>query len=162
MSKHNEIVIEASNKNYIVNLEGDVISPKNRSLKTLKDKGGYHKFTFRLKGERVTLSVHRLQAYQKYGKNIFEKGIVVRHLNGNSSDNSFDNIAIGTASNNMQDKTKENRILDASHPIYNHESIIKDRENGMKYTELMLKYDIPSKGTISYIINSSLKKQGIK
>lgn len=40
--------------------------------------------------------IHRLQAYQKFGDKIYEDGIVVRYLNGDRYDNSYDNIGIGT------------------------------------------------------------------
>lgn len=78
---------------------------------------------------------------------------MVRHLNGNKLDNSFENIAIGTQQDNMLDKPKHKRIEWASHPKYDYESIKKDRLLGMTYRELMNKYNISSKGTISYIIN---------
>jgi len=39
--------------------------------------------------------------------------------------------------------------------IHNHERILEDRNNGMTYNELMSKYEISSKGTISFIINKS-------
>ena len=43
--------------------------------KGLIDKKGYKSFTFRNKnGAREVVLVHRLQAYQKYGEKIFEKG----------------------------------------------------------------------------------------
>ena len=150
-------VIEALNKGYVVNILGEVISPKERVLKTLKSKSGYHRFTFRLNSERVTVSVHRLQAYQKYGDEMFKEGILVRHVNGDSLDNSFKNIKIGTQSDNMMDIPQEIRIQKSSHPVHNHKDIIKDREDGMSYDNIMKKYNISSKGTISYIVNKSLE-----
>lgn len=93
---------------------------------------------------------------------MFEEGIVVRHFNGNPLDNSEDNILIGTQSENMQDIPKEKRVLNASNPIYNHEDILSDRYSGMTYKEIMLKYNIKSKGTISFIVNKSLKSNNEK
>jgi hypothetical protein len=56
------------------------------------------------------LKVHRIVAYQKFGDAMFEKGIVVRHLNGNPLDFSCDNIAIGTQKENFADMTQEDLI----------------------------------------------------
>lgn len=39
--------------------------------------------------------------------------------------------------------------------LHDHTQIIKDHKSGMSYVELMEKYGIKSKGTISYIINKS-------
>jgi hypothetical protein len=157
LSKKNRSIIHASQNGYHVTKEGVVVSPNDVKLK-LKDNGkGYHTFSFRYFGEVVQISAHRLQAYQKYGNKVFEKGIVCRHLNSNSKDNSHDNIAIGTQSENMMDMPKERRILNASNPKHDHLQIIKDYyENGLKYQALMQKYGINSKGTISNIINKSL------
>ena len=80
-------------------------------------------------------------------------------MNGDSTDNTYDNIGIGTESDNMMDVPKEKRIINASNPTYDHETILKDRKNGFTYKELMEKYSIPSKGTISFIINKSLKNK---
>ena len=86
---------------------------------------------------------------------MFKEGIEVRHLNGNSKDNSFDNIEIGTHSENMMDIPKEKRFLGGSEPIHKHKEIIEDRKKGFTYNQLCKKYNISSKGTISFIINES-------
>jgi hypothetical protein len=57
----------------------------------------------------------------------------------------------------MLDIPKEQRILNASNPTHDHENIIKDRTLGYTYKQLMEKYGISSKGTISFILNKSLK-----
>jgi len=40
---------------------------------------------------------------------------------------------------------------------YDHEAIRHDRANGMSYAAIMKKYNIPSKGTVSHIINKALE-----
>jgi endoglucanase Acf2 len=99
-----------------------------------------------------------MQAFKKYGYEMFKEGILVRHLNGVPTDNSYDNIAIGTASDNMMDIPVSVRRKKSSkaNNVHNHIDIIKDRKNGMTYAELMSKYNISSKGTISFIINKSM------
>lgn len=85
--------------------------------------------------------------------------MVVRHLNGNILDNSITNIEIGTNSDNMMDipeKIRQKRSSNANKKYPDDiVSLIKsDREKGMSYKELMNKYNILSKGTLSYIINN--------
>ena len=67
------------------------------------------------------------------------------------------NIKTVTLSDNSLDIPKEKRVLNASNPKHDHEKIIQDFKNGYKYKEIMEKYGIKSKGTISFIINKSLK-----
>ena len=69
----------------------------------------YKGFTVRLKtGEKVTVLVHKLQAYQKFGEAMFEFNIVVRHMNDNSLHNNWENIELGTQIENMRDKARNN------------------------------------------------------
>lgn len=111
--------------------------------------------------------VHRLQAYQKFGDKIFENKIVVRHLNGNYLDNSWDNILIGTFSDNKMDIPKENRIKSATTAsrkmqdnirTYDERCLIyEDLKNNIPYKEVMLKHNISSKGTLSFMKNKSIE-----
>ena len=102
--------------------------------------------------------IHRLQAYQKYKDQIYEDKIVVRHLNGDRYDNSFDNIVIGTKKENKNDIPKDLISIHCGHISRKYsteiiENIRKDFNNGLTYTQLMGKYNITSKGTINYIIH---------
>lgn len=161
MTKQKESLLLAFNKGYRISKEGLIVNPsgillKGTIIKNIK-RPDYRSLSIKLEGKKVPLKVHRLQAYQKFGEKIFEEGIVVRHKNGNSLDNSWDNILIGTASENMLDIPKEDRRNNASHPKHDHISIISDYKSGLNYQEIMLKYNISSKGTVSYIINKSMK-----
>lgn len=53
--------------------------------------------------------VHRFQAYVKYKDLIYKEKICVRHLDGNSLNNSIDNIEIGSWTDNRLDIKKEIR-----------------------------------------------------
>lgn len=80
-------------------------------------------------------------------------------------DNSKNNIAIGTASDNAIDKSPDTRrrvSMIASRATsdkikrISDEVVLEireDRANGMSYIDLMTKYNISSKGTLSYIVN---------
>ena len=164
LNNHNKVLIEAYNKGYRV-VNCCVISPfSNKKLKLHIKKCGYYKFCCAALGnKRYTVEVHRLVAYQKYGDVIFQDGIQVRHLNGNGLDNSEDNISIGTQSDNRLDIPENIRLssaITASNKIRKFTDlevveIKRDRYiNKFTYKELMEKYNITSKGTLSYMLNN--------
>lgn len=145
-------------KGYSISPKGDMIRPDGSKIGGTK-KEGYMCTGLRFDDTTLSVFFHRLQAFQKYGNKLFEKGIVVRHLDGNPLNNSFENIAIGTDHDNAMDIPKEKRRLRASHPIYDHEAIVADRAEGMSYKNLMKKHGISSKGTLSFIINKSMAQE---
>tara|TARA_R110000823_G_scaffold266679_10_gene386465 strand:- start:2007 stop:2378 length:372 start_codon:yes stop_codon:yes gene_type:complete len=117
LSNKNKAVLIALEYGYEVSRDGKRVKGvrvKRIKLQTVKKYGKKYKgFTVRLKsGQRATVLVHKLQAYKKYGKAAFESGIVVRHLNDNSLHNNWDNIALGTQAENMQDKVRNNQQED--------------------------------------------------
>jgi len=159
MTKTDEYTVEAKRKGYYVDKEGNIYSP-NKKLALMKAQDRY-KFTIRYFGKRVVIPVHRFVAYLKFGDKVFE-GVDVRHLNSNSLDNSWDNIELGSHSDNMMDVPKERRIQRAIHASkkirrFNDDEvkqILTDRENGMKYKDLCEKYNT-SKSTLSYFFNNA-------
>lgn len=158
MSRQQNILLTSYTKGYRVDNDGLVYGPRGKSLSLKLNSRGYLYFGMKHHSCNYVVScpVHRLQAYQKFNSLMFNEGIVVRHLDGNRLNNSFDNIAIGTECDNRLDIPKHLRVLYSSHPKHNHEDIILDRLNGLTYKGIMLKYNISSKGTISFIINKSL------
>jgi len=164
LSKQKQILKIVKERGYVVDVEGNVFNPEGKQLALYTSVGkwkGYKSFTVKFEGHYTKCSVHKLQAYQKFGDAVFEDNIVTRHLNGISTDNSFHNISIGTQSQNMLDVPKEKRIITVSNPKHDHEAILADIASGMKYKQVMEKYGISSKGTLSFIVNKSLKKQGV-
>jgi len=150
----------AYEKGYRV-VDGEPVGPNGNVLSTCVSSWGYHKFSVRDEDRsRVNVPVHRLVAYDKYGDSIFEKGIHVRHLDGNKTNNHPDNIAIGTASQNQMDKPQAQRLgvakIAASYrrklTDEQAKQLRKDREEGATYPQLMSKYGI-AKSTVSYIVN---------
>lgn len=156
----NDILKEAKNKGYFADEYGNIYSIKKKI--SLRNKDNRLNFTIRYFGKRVTIAVHKYVAYLKYGDEIFKNGIEVRHLNGNSLDNSFENISIGTHSENMLDIPKNIRIKKAISASSNKRkfsddiitNIMKDRNNGMSYNKLCDKYNT-SKSTLSYLFNNA-------
>lgn len=150
----NEII--AIQKGYEITPLGEVKGVSGRLL-SLSDKEGYKRFKIRLDGGYKNISVHRLQAYKKFGDKLYGHGIVVRHLNGNPSDNSWDNIEIGTHSDNMYDIDPEVRLAKAKHAssfmqVHDHEKVYEFYKKCRSYKKTMEEFDISSKGTLNFII----------
>lgn len=166
MTKTNLVLLHAYDLGYRCDDLGNVTSKKGQLI-PYTDSRGYLSFSVRIyppihhKKISRHLPVHRLQAYQKYGDKIFEKGIHVRHLNGNPLDNRVENILIGSASENMMDKPKEVRswcAINASNSIRKFSNLemieIKKFHNEFKsYEKTMKKFNIGSKGTLHRILN---------
>lgn len=164
LSKSKLVLIEAFKRGYVIDLKGNCFNSKGSLIKGSVAKSGYRKFGIRFEGAAFPVFFHRLQAYQKYKEDMFKKGMEVRHKNNIQLDNTFDNILIGTHSQNMMDREKLDRLNSAVYATsfmvkHNHKSIISDRNKGMTYKALMEKYSISSKGTVSFIINNSLLKK---
>jgi hypothetical protein len=148
----------AFEKGYRIDEHG-CLSYKGRPLSGHISKG-YFMAGFRKKdGGAYNFSAHRLQAFQKYGDDLYKPGIQVRHLNSNPLDNSYKNIAIGNASENAMDKSPEKRMaaaLIASSFIrkYDRDIVTKfHKESGGSYKKTMLNFGISSKGTLHFILN---------
>lgn len=165
LSNLSEEVIFAYKKGYRV-INGKVYSPfRIEPLNPgIRSKDGYQLCYFSFRGSDLKpkyIPVHRLVAYQKYGNEMFEKGIEVRHLDNNSLNNIEENIAIGTAVENAADKTSETRMrvaLTATKAIrkFSDDEMveIKDFYKKVKsYKKVMEKYNISSKGTLHYMLN---------
>ncbi|MBO7313532.1 MAG: HNH endonuclease [Alistipes sp.] len=147
----------AINKGYRIDDKGNVFSPSMR-LNLMRDASGYLFFTIRVNGKCNKVMAHRLQAYIKYGDKMFEKGIVVRHLNGKSLDNSLENIAIGTQSDNMMDIPRELRIAHARKAgdvvrKYDHEAVYRHYMQTRSYKKTKEKFGITAKSTIHAIVS---------
>jgi len=98
----------AYERGFRVTKNGCLIGLRRRRVGSINN-DGYETTTILNNNKRIYIQTHRLQAYQKYGDKLFEDGIVVRHLNGNKLDNSWNNIAIGTPKDNTMDIPKEIR-----------------------------------------------------
>lgn len=160
ISKISQNVITAYKKGYRIIL-GE-INYKNKKIKGKIGNNGYRLIGLRDElGNRINAPVHRLVAYQKYGDKIFEKGIYVRHYDGDKLNNLLENILIGTHSENMMDKhpdVRRNAAIKASLSAkkHNHDDIIKYHKEGNSYKKIKEKFGIKSNGTISFIINKSI------
>lgn len=165
LNKTSLAIVEATNKGYYVNKIGEVFSRFNK-LKLYINTTGYYTFSLKTKYGKKSIPVHRLQAYQKYKNQLFKQNIVVRHLDGNPLNNSYENIVIGSLSDNQLDRKKEDRLehakLAAKHlRKLTDKQLIEFRYDrkilGFTYKQLMNKYNL-AKATVSYIVNGKTYK----
>lgn len=164
MSTRNDMLLLAWEKGYRTTSLGQVVSPQGTTI-SLRLESGYPAFTMHhhLKGKRAkgSIRVHRLVAYQKYGKRLFSPGVEVRHLDGDRSNNRVDNIVLGTRSQNTLDISVTNRILKAKYAASFQRALTEDQvaeirkkyaDGVWKYKDIMKEFGI-AKSTVSYIIN---------
>lgn len=74
--------------------------PQQLKKQTIRP-SGYHVVRVTTNDKSCNMSVHRLVAWAFIGKQ--DKGIEVRHIDGNKSNNKADNLCYGTKSDNMRD-----------------------------------------------------------
>ena len=157
---------DAHLRGYYATPEGDAIGLKGRKL-TLRNMGGYLVFTARVNGESKPILVHQLVAYQKFGeKYLLDESMVARHLDGNSLNNSWENIGIGTTSENILDILPADRHAKAMHAA-KHKRRFSDEQvhaikamyaSGLSYKEIGACLSI-NKSTLSYILSKTAARR---
>jgi len=153
--KKEEYLISAG---YSVTELGVVLNPKGKSINGYLHNKQYKVFAFRRPGGvKERQKIHRLQAFQKFGEKMYEDGIVVRHLDGDSLNNSRDNIAIGTHHDNHMDVPEEKRIAKAIHAAsfcrkFDKEEVRKFHAESRSYKTTMSHFGITSKGTLNWLL----------
>lgn len=180
LSKSNKAIVIMSLMGYDITKNGELITYKGAEANYHLWRG-YKSYSFRFParvfgrlGAQVLL--HRFQAYKKYGCDLFERGVVVRHKNNSKLDNSWKNILIGTSVDNYHDNPRElnervNRKLISSAAEQRRSKnldlmtkVYFDREeNGFSYKDLSDKYGL-SKSALSFHFgkNKSVSEDYVK
>lgn len=153
-------------KGYKVDLHGNLSGPRGplpgviaRKDSERKKRGSYLSFSVRA-AVSFKVFVHQLQAYQKYGDSLFGVGVHVRHLNGDSLDNSYANISIGSASENMLDRDptvrkKHAQLAADVQKKWSDADVVRLRrlrKDGAKVSDLASAEGV-GKGLMSYMLN---------
>lgn len=167
--KTNEALKNAFAKGYRVCADGAVVNKFGilRKLSIKKSHGSYLRFNINHEGEAYPVFVHKLQAFQKFGEQMFEPGIMVRHHDGDSFNNRKENILLGTPRDNAMDRDPEDRKAHAfkarsfrgtklSPEILS--QINLDHAAGLGYNRLEAKYGF-GKSTLSYHLSASAKRR---
>ena len=108
LSKQDQAIVIAQDKGYFLSKgTGDAYSSKKgvRKLSPIIDSKGYLFIGIKLPEDnnRRRVYIHRLMAFKKFGDQVFAPGTVVRHLDNNPLNNTYNNIAIGTQADNLAD-----------------------------------------------------------
>jgi uncharacterized protein YerC len=175
LSIRNQYIIKAYGLGYRSTQEGNIIGKSGKILK-LQLVAGYYQFyadfVTKEQPKRVWshIKVHRFIGYEKYGNLIFEDGLLIRHKDSNPLNNTWDNLLIGNASDNMLDQPEEVRVRKAiqatqfvrKYPDELLKEVFFDRYNlGFTYRDIKEKYGI-SKSTLSHIFNVSIFSKNYK
>ena len=164
MNKGRDIIKLAYSKGYRSTKDGNIIGLRGNKLSLRYNSEGYSNFSIRSVDDRHVITTHRFIAYEKFGDKLFEEGIEVRHLDGDPRNNYWNNIDIGTHSENMRDLISEKRLSKAKHAssfitIHKHKEIIDYYNNCRSYKKTIEEFNISSKGTLHYILNKSEASQ---
>lgn len=168
MFSHNEEI--AKSLGYYVDKNGKAFSPRGNNVGTCGKDGYMYFCILKRNGKDKKVYIHRLQAYQKYGDEIYQDGIVVRHLNNNQKDNSWQNIDIGTKRDNMLDLPLEKRreiainahkySLEKRRKVTDEQvkEIVALRKRGYLLREIMKMYDLKL-STLENILHRGIVQQ---
>ena len=161
--KYSKVENIASKRGYKVTEDGLFLNPKGCEIGTI-DKRGYKQTNIRVNFELIKLSAHRLQAFQKYGNKIYQQQIEVRHKNGIRSDNTWENILIGSHKDNMMDIPEQIRVQKSKQATsfvskHNKLDIIEFYNKVRSYKKTMDKFNISSKGTLNYILKNNQQRE---
>lgn len=148
MSKMKQVLEAIIAQGYTIDDKGVVRNPEGTIIAGSMHEG-YKKFSVRTNfTSSYAMRHHKFQAYMKFGDEIFKKGSTIKHINGNTDDNSYDNISVGAKTVGKSIK----REVEFTDEIKS--GILADREAGVSYRKLVDKYGIP-KSTIMDFVNKT-------
>lgn len=165
LNQQSKALLDFLENGYYVSKCGDLYNRDDHKLKCRNSRGYLcksHRIGKRSENKQIPIFIHRVQAYQKFGDIIFKDGVHVRHFNGESFDNSWDNIKIGTPRQNSMDRDSEERKM-ASLPAaaknrkFSNKEIAEIKsfyEECRSYKEVKNKFGISSSGSLHYMLNS--------
>jgi hypothetical protein len=136
---------------------GDIINSQGKKMET-EFIDEYERFNPRINGEKHIFTVHRVQAFKKFGKKkLFKKDIIVSHKDLDNTNNNFDNIILCTRSERMMMLPEAQRLASALHAashnkVYDDVAVYADYLVTKSYKKTMTTFGIASKSTLSGII----------
>jgi len=154
------VIIKAYDRGFRISSCGQFIQTPHNKLTQKSFKHGYPIFRMRYSSKVFSIGWHRLQAYQKYGLDMFKIGIEVRHNNSIRIDCSYNNILIGTHNDNMGDRSEETVLkikmaMADGKRKYNATEVRAFYNTNKSYKETMEEFGISSKGTLHFILNNA-------
>ena len=168
LSKKNKLVLETFQEGYDISKEGWLIRKDGSIKKEFRvGKNGYLFVSLRLPlDKRGQISIHKLQAYKKFGELMFKPNMVVRHINGDKLNNSYENILIGTQSENQLDRCTEDLKLHSIKAIRKKQDNIRPLKTRLEIYEMIYKCiptrEIMDKYSIAKSTIYNMKKNSIE
>jgi hypothetical protein len=167
MSKTSDSIRSAKAKGYSADETGRVFGPSGNLLALHphgREKRKYLCFSVSVDGGTWPVPVHRFVAFLKYGEAALADGVHSRHLNDDHLDNRWENIGIGSSSDNMRDRCPQERRRSAqiagrtnSLPDSMWLQIEAERNDGATYKQLTERHGI-ALSTLSYRLSSKARK----
>jgi len=108
---------------YRVDASGQAYNPKGKPIGHHRP-NGYCVISTNFEGKLTHIYVHRLAMYQKVGDKIFDRKLVVCHINDLRNDNRIDNLRLGSRKENSADAKKNgikigrSKKLDTEHILH--------------------------------------------
>lgn len=147
--------------------KGQLFNAQKKLVTPRIDEGGYPVIGIKLPRTRKNLSVHVhvISAYIKFGEELLKQDLEIRHLNGIKTDFRPENLALGTCFDNVMDMSHEERCRIATFGAIKRRVLTdsqeaafrKDREEGMFFKDLAKKYGLCHKGHASYMYHHPYK-----
>jgi transposase len=161
LSKSNETLRLALSLGWRVTDEGECMRPDGTPQRVYADKDGYACFGLPRSALRCkTVRVHRLAILQRLGEDaLFARGVHVRHLDGDVTNNSLSNLTVGSVRQNYEDKTSTahrrstDAAREASRGLSDHDiqRALSLRKQGASYREISEALGLSS-STIAYLM----------
>lgn len=153
----------AFEKGYKIDRFGNVYNKKDELVNPVLTTDGYLKFKLRINFRKSSQHVkyHRFQAFMKFGFDLYIHDLV-RHLNNVKTDNSWENIALGSHKENFSDnppsyhKNMLKSAVQANRRFTDSQVLKMDqlRNEGITYKEIGDIFEA-NKSTIHYVLNKN-------
>jgi len=148
-------------KGYRISKDGVCTNPQGKILIGSLDKHGYPKIGVRAEGKCFAVHMHRLQAYIKFGDMLYTEGLIVRHVDSHRLNYKYDNILLGTYSENMYDKhpslrKKQGKITPGYELKHGISEIITYYKNSKSFIKTMKHFNIQEKEILYNILKPKL------
>lgn len=165
-STNDPLILEfITDENYQIYSNGIILSrysAQGHLTSTWREAGFTQKGYRRIKYKTVNIGIHRI-IWAKFGQIPLSNDLVINHKDGNKTNNHIYNLElVPVAANNLHRfrVLKHPPVLGNAKINFQLAHCIRaDRALGMKYKDIMRKYGLSSKGTISAIIHHRTWKE---
>jgi len=140
MSISNRAIVDAFSKGYRCQEDGTILKPDGSVQKLCGSSLGYKRFGYIFEGRTQSLLAHRFVMFCRVGDKLFTKGLFVLHRNDIGTDNSLDNLYLGTAKDNGRDRVYNKKMVKRGTykmlygEIYNHYLVFGQKKTVEKYS----------------------------